>query len=87
MCAFVLVCLFNFVGLVYILVEAYVNDPTDKFRHTIKWLTGFIVMQALTNGASMVLAIRLISDIGNGLRDVVAPKNVERTVTGRFEVE
>jgi hypothetical protein len=44
-------------------------------------------MQALTNGASMVLAIRLISDIGNGLRDVVAPKNVERTVTGRFEVE
>jgi hypothetical protein len=84
---FALVSFANFALLVYITVDSYMGD-TSKFRHTIKWLTGFIAMQSITNGVSLYLSLMLIFDIRNGLEDLVSTKKkVTRTNTVRFEVE
>jgi hypothetical protein len=87
MALFALVSFANFALLVYITIDSYVGDAS-KFRHTIKWLTGFIAMQSVTNGVSLYLSLVLISDIRNGLGDLVSKKNqIIRNNTVRFEVE
>jgi hypothetical protein len=73
--------------LVHVLIRAYSTDvESDKFQHTIKWLTGFVLAQAITNGASLVLSIWLISDIKNGLQELISSK-IKPTNQTRFTVE
>lgn len=83
---FIAIAACNFLGLVYILVEAHAIQ-SSKFRPTIIWLTSFVCVQIITNAITLYIALMLLIDIRNGIFKPIPLQKIDTSRSVRFTAD